>query len=581
MLIINYFRTILPNIFQHMRPKLLFLLFLTSLQSGFSQSANSAISQISDAFLERIEVKSGKLANSFHANVKPFSREQIGDFLAEIDTSTFLKFSKVDRRNIEYLQIDNWEYISKNQIIETKSKKAILKHLYRIKSDMYHVQNDDYDIHVSPVLNVGLGTNSAHGNLPSKSTFSNTRGVEIRGNINKKLGFYTMVTDNQSSSTNFLVNYYKIYEGYPYQSFVKITNDNFDLLQGDYFSALGYFAFKPIKNLMMTFGHDKNFIGSGIRSMVLSDFSAPYLQLKTDLRIGRLQYLSILGQMTNLQIVNPPYSQITNAPKYMAFHHLNINLTKTLNVGLFESVMYGNRKTGFELNYLNPVIFYRFVEGFLGSSDNAIVGADFKLNLFKTFTAYGQYFLDEYNSKEFKKEGWWSKKYAWQLGAKYFDVFKIKNLDFQYELNRARPYMYSHFTNSTSYVNYNLPIAHPLGANFKEDIISVKYQPHAKIFLSFVAMNALKGEDKDSSNYGGNVKINNRIGRISEYDNYIGQGFQNRIKNTEMLASVMIKHNMFIDFMYQRRKDSYFKDETESIYSFGLRWNMVRRPLIF
>ena len=141
--------------------------------------------------------------------------------------------------------------------------------------------------------------------------------------------------------------------------------------------------------------------------------------------------------------------------------------------------------------------------------------------------------------------------------------------------------MYSHFTNSTSYVNYNLPIAHPLGANFKEDIISVKYQPHAKIFLSFVAMNALKGEDKDSCNYGGNVKINNRIGRISEYDNYIGQGFQNRIKNTEMLASVMIKHNMFIDFMYQRRKDSYFKDETESIYSFGLRWNMVRRPLIF
>jgi hypothetical protein len=96
-----------------MRSKLLFLLFLISIQSGFSQSANSSISQISDAFLERIEVKSGSFANSFHANVKPFSREQIGDFLAKIDTSTFLKFSKVDRRNIEYLQIDNWEVACK------------------------------------------------------------------------------------------------------------------------------------------------------------------------------------------------------------------------------------------------------------------------------------------------------------------------------------------------------------------------------------------------------------------------------------------------------------------------------------
>jgi hypothetical protein len=390
-----------------------------------------------------------------------------------------------------------------------------------------------------------------------------------------------MVTDNQGSSPNFMVNFYKTYLGYPYQSLVKIKNDDYNLLQGDYFTAIGYFAFKPIKNLTVAFGHDKNFIGSGIRSMVLSDFSAPYLQLKTDLRIGKLQYLSILGQMTNLQVVNPPFSQITNAPKYMAFHHLNINLTKTLNIGLFESVMYGPRKTGFELNYLNPVIFYRFVEGYLGSSDNAMVGADFKLNLFKTFTAYGQYFLDEYNSKEFKKDGWWSKKYAWQLGAKYFDVFKIKNLDFQYELNRARPYMYSHFTDYTNYVNYNLPMAHPLGANFKENIISVKYQPHAKVFLSFVAMSALKGEDKDSSNYGGNIKLNNRIGRISDYDNYIGQGFENRIKNTEMVASLMIKHNFFIDLMYQRRKDSYYEAETESIFSFGLRWNMTRKQLLF
>ena len=581
MLIINYFRTFLPNIFQHMRPKLLFLLFLISLQSGFSQSANSSISQISDGFLERLEVKTGVIANTFHTNIKPFSRQQIGDFLATIDTSAYLKLSKIDRQNIEYLQIDNWEYILKNQIINNISKKPIFKQLYKNKSDMYYVQTDDFDIHISPVLNVGFGSNSAHGDLNSKSTFVNTRGVEIRGNINKKLGFYTMVTDNQSSSTNFLVNYYKIYQGYPYQSLVKIKNDNYDLLQGDYFSALGYFAFKPIKSLTMTFGHDKNFIGSGIRSMVLSDFSAPFLQLKTDLRIGRLQYLSILGQMTNLQVVNPPFSQITNAPKYMAFHHLNINITKTLNVGLFESVMYGNRKTGFELNYLNPVIFYRFVEGYLGSSDNAMVGADFKLNLFKTFTAYGQYFLDEYNSTEFKKEGWWSKKYAWQLGAKYFDALKIKNLDVQYELNRARPYMYSHFTDYTNYVNYNLPVAHPLGANFKENIVSVKYQPHAKVFLSFVAMSALKGEDKDSSNYGGNIKLNNRIGRISDYDNYIGQGFENRIKNTEMVASVMVKHNFFIDFIYQRRKDSHFEDETESIFSFGFRWNMVRKQLLF
>ena len=564
-----------------MRHYKLFVILFLFIKNGYSQSANSSIGQVSDYFLERIEVKSGEISNTLHSNIKPFSRGQIGEYLSKQDTSRHNKFSKTDRHNLEYLKNDNWEYIQDYVIVENHSKKPIFKQLYKNKSDMYFVKTDDFDIHISPILNVGFGHNSAFGKIPDKSTFINTRGIEIRGNINKKLGFYTMVTDNQGSSANFLVDFYKNFEGYPYQSLVKIKKDDINLLQVDYFSALGYFTFRPIKSLTIAFGHDKNFIGSGIRSMVLSDFSAPYLQLKTDLRIGRLQYLSILGQMTNMQVVNPPFSQLTNAPKYLAFHHLNINLTKTLNVGLFESVMYGNRKTGFELNYLNPVIFYRFIEGYLGSSDNAMVGADFKLNLMKTISVYGQYFLDEYNSAEFKKDGWWSKKYAWQLGGKYFDVFKIKNLDVQYELNRARPFMYSHFTTYTNYVNYNLPVAHPLGANFKENIVSVKYQPHAKVFLSIVAMRALKGQDPDSSNYGGNIKLDNRVGRISDYQNYIGQGFHDRIKNTEMVASIMVKHNLFVELLYQIRKDTYSVNETEKIYSLGIRWNIPRKQLLF
>ena len=371
----------MQNLIRFMRPKQLLLLFILKVSFGFSQSANSSINQISDGFLERIEVKTGKIANSYHTNIKPFSRQQIGEYISQIDTSAYLKFSKTDKQNLEYLQIDNWEYIDSNRIVNNVSQKPILKYLYQNKSDMYFVKNKDYDIHASPILNVSIGKNGAYGSLTSKSTFINTRGVEIRGQINKKLGFYTMVTDNQNSSPNFLVNYYKTYEGYPYQSFVKYKDDDLSLLQADYFQAIGYFTFKPIKNLTLAFGHDKNFIGYGIRSMILSDFSSPYMQLKADLKIGRMQYLSILAQMTDLQIVNPPFSQITNAPKYFAFHHLNFNITKTLNIGLFESVMYGNRKTGFELNYLNPVIFYRFIEGYLGSSDNAMVGADFKLNV--------------------------------------------------------------------------------------------------------------------------------------------------------------------------------------------------------
>jgi hypothetical protein len=202
------------------------------------------------------------------------------------------------------------------------------------------------------------------------------------------------------------------------------------------------------------------------------------------------------------------------------------------------------------------------------------------LNLFKTISTYGQFFLDEFNSEEFKKEGWWSKKYAWQLGAKYLDVFKIKNLDFQLEFNRARPFMYTHFTTYTNYVNYNLPIAHPLGANFKEMVMDVRYQPLPKLFLRIRHFNALRGEDIDDKNFGVNLKTNNRENRNSDYNNFIGQGFENKIKFWEYSASYMLKHNLFVDASYSTRKDSFHLNTNEKTFGIGLRLNFNRQTAL-
>lgn len=559
----------------------LLFFFFSIFNKTWSQGAYSPLDDIQLHALERFEIKNGKLSNDFHTNIKPFERQELANFTTKLDTAFYRKLSKSDRFNLNYLQADNWEFLNQSFFTSNLRKKPVFKYLYKNKSDLYFVDDDDFDIHVSPILNLSYGYNSQIGDLESKPLFINTRGVEIRGRINKKLGFYTMVTENQASSPNFVVNFFETYQGIPYQSFVKVKYEDFTKLQVDYFNAIGYIAFKPIKNLNLMFGHDKNFIGSGIRSMVLSNFSSPYLQLKANLKIGRFQYLSILGQMTNLQVPNSGNSSVTFPPKYLAFHHLNVNISKRLNVGLFESVMYGKRDYGFEFNYLNPLIFYRFIEGYLGSTDNALVGADFKLNLFKSVSTYGQFFLDEYNSEEFKKKGWWSKKYAWQLGGKYVDIFKIKNLDLQIEVNRARPFMYSHFTTYSNYVNYNLPIAHPLGANFKEMLFVLRYQPVPIVFITLTKMRARKGEDINTINFGGNIKLDNKIGRLSDYDNFLGQGFKNTINSFEFLTSIMLKHNFFLDFSFQQRNDSFVVLQNEKIIKLGIRWNFFRNSLLF
>jgi len=556
---------------------LLFLVF-SGINYGFSQSSFIPLNHDSEYFLDKVEVKAGRLSNEFHTSVRPFSREAVSKYLSGLNSGEYYNLSYMDRRNIDFIKQDNWEFFDDSL---PAVRKPLLRYLFRRESDFVHYKNDDFDIHASPILYLSQGSDPEYGDHEKRTVFNNTRGVEIRARINRKIGFYTLLTDNITSPDSYQADYFNQYLAFPYESFIKIRDDDSTRLRLNYFQALGYFTFKPVKSLQLTFGHDKNFIGNGVRSLILSDFSAPYLQLRLDLRLGRFQYQNIFGQMTNRQIEIVPFSQETNRPKYLAFHHLNANITRNLNVGIFESVMFGNRKIGFDPNYMNPVIFYRFVEGYLGSSDNAIVGADFKWNLWRTLSLYGQYVLDEFNKEEFKKDNWWARKYGWQIGGKYFDAFGISGLDLQVEHNQVRPYTYSHFTTYSNFVNYNLPVAHPLGANFIENIAIVRYQPVQKLQIKVMGSIATKGMDTDSTNYGGDIKKINIINRPGDYGVKQGQGFKNRISFLETRVSYMLWHNISADVIYRMREDSFVKGAKENIFTVGLRWNFPYRNYMF
>jgi hypothetical protein len=45
----------------------------------------------------------------------------------------------------------------------------------------------------------------------------------------------------------------------------------------------------------------------------------------------------------------------------------------------------------------------------------------------------------------------WKNKYGYQLGVKYYNAFKVDNLQLQLEYNHVRPYVYSHSIPITNY----------------------------------------------------------------------------------------------------------------------------------
>ena len=543
-----------------------------------AQSTNIPLDPDYYQLIQRYEIKSGHFASAFHSNIKPYRRSDVADF---VDTLLIggQHNSKVDQFNLQYLANDNWEWSEREN---NASSKPLFKALYKNKSDLFYVDSKDFDLHVSPVFHFGYGFEQGNENV-----FTNSRGLVIRGMISKKVGFYTYLVENQMRFPSYVRDWMNDDRFVvPGEGFWKSFKNN----GVDFFTARGYISFDAAKFINFQFGHDKQFIGNGYRSLILSDFSNNHLFLKINTNVWRLHYSFMVSEMRADAFGNSggSSSSMDFPKKYMAFHRIGVNITDQLNLGVFESVVFGQPKgnsgTSFELDYLNPVIFYRAVEQSGGSQDNAILGADVTWNFLNRFSLYGQLALDEFLLREVKSgDGWWGNKVAYQLGLKYIDVFGVNNLDLQLEGNFSRPYTHAHITNYTSYSHYKQPLAHPLGANFKEFVALIHYQPAPKLRLSGKLVAANYGADTDSTNWGGDI-LKSYQTREMDFNNKIGQGVATDLFYLDFNASYQLKHNLFLDFKQVFRNlnsELPERDADNTITSFSIRLNIAKRDHVF
>lgn len=540
---------------------------------AFGQSTNVSVNEDYYHRIDRYETKSGRVVPQIFTAVKPYKRDAIVAFVDSVNLTDQAFTSSADQFNQQYLRNDSWEWSR----AETSDSKKPFWHLYKKKSDLLYVDLPEFDIHVNPVLFAGLGIEDG------ESLYINSRGVEIRGMIDRKVGFYTFLTDNQARLPLYVRNGISQNPVIPHEGFWK----TFKVDGVDYFQARGYIDFNISKHIYMQFGNDKTFIGNGYRSLIFSDYSPPTLFLRANVKVWKLNYMFQLNRMAADvagSIGGSGAGKRRYPEKFMAFHHLSLNIGKKFNLGLFESVVFSpkdslNNNT-FDLSYLNPVIFYRAIEQQYGSSDNVILGMDFKWMVAKRLSVYGQIVFDEFLLEHLKEgDGWWANKYSLQGGLKYIDVAGVNNLDIQLEANLARPYTYSHNTQYGSYTNYLQPLAHPLGANFKEVVAIVRYQPIPKLSLTAKTIYSEVGRDTLNVNWGSNILKSNST-REQDFGNTIGQGISTKILYADFTASYMVKHNVFIDFSLIRRGQdapAIAKQNNTTITSLALRWNIGQR----
>ncbi len=540
-----------------MRLKKTILLFVSLFAfgiSGFSQSEYLFLNQEYNRNLQKA-LYSNHLF--FHTSIRPYD-------IGEID-------SVVNYDSIQTL-------LRMNKTYEKKWKQKAWDKFFN--DDVITLYRKDFALVVNPLMDFSIG----HDFAEKKNTWVNTRGLEVKSRIGKAVTLYANFYENQAIFVNYIDTFVRQNKVVPGQGRLHVYIDStgehlyLDGKSYDYSSATGYISVRAGKYFNFQLGHGKNFLGDGYRSLLLSDNSFANAYLKMTLNIWHIKYMVLYNQYLDLHEEIP---EIGYARKYSTVHYLDWAVSKRVNIGLFDAVIWqatdtlGNYR-GFDWQYLNPIIFLRSVEFSIGSPDNALLGLNLSVIAGKHNVFYGQLLIDEFHIHEiFSGDGFWANKIAFQLGFKTFDPFGVKNLYFQTEYNFVRPYTYSESVPRINYGHYNQPIAHPFGANFWESVNFLRYS-YKRFFFSYEFLYSIKGLDPKDMNYGGDI-YKSYYSRVGEYGNYVGQGIRTRLLYQDLKASFLINPAYNLNFtmgvVFRNMRSDTFTQNTHYFY-IGLRTSL-------
>jgi len=393
-----------------------------------------------------------------------------------------------------------------------------------------------------------------------------TRGFEIHGTLGKKLSFYTDFYENQAYFLPYIHEEVETSLVAPGQGAWKPFGD--DKLGRDYNYVTGYLSFTPLKSLNIQAGHSKHFIGSGYRSMLLSDNSMAYPFLKLTFTKDKFQYSVMFTEHQNFRTKFYFY----HYKKHGSYLFLNYFPIKNLEIGFFEAIMW---KTTNELTFERkvPLLYYVPMPGIreavygLNNNNNILLGLNASYRLLKYAEIYSQFALDDVKTK----------RYSYQAGFRIFDLFnnkfKKQNLYFQTEYNYAKPYTYTHNYAYSAFTNFNEPLINTLGAGFAERIAILNWQLYGfEIELKY--NNILTSTDTTGANFGTNLMQSNLSASYQSSNSFVGQGNKTTIANLNLSFGYIINPSTNLKIFVEVNKRTFLSEINENelfFVSFGIK----------
>lgn len=432
-------------------------------------------------------------------------------------------------------------------------RKFFQEHLVQVKQPGFNLNADI-------IFDEYIGASKRYVETP----MMNTRGYEVSGNIADKFYFETNFYENQGRFGGYIDSFIRASKVVPGQNGYKNVGDGKGF---DFSYSSAKLVYTPNKHLLFDLGYGKNFIGDGYRSVLLSDFSYNYPYFRTGLTFGKFQY-----NMMWSHYISERNSQYNNKEgyfrKWAQTFLVDWKVTKRFTASLFETVMWPDQDSSRHKDMspwiASPIIFLHGSTSPSGVENNVITGLNLKYRIFKKTHLYGQLAFDQVSSDQS-----WESRYAAQVGIRSGDVFGVKNLEGLLEFNTARPYTYAHYSLNTNYAHNNQPLAHPLGANFRELLFQGQYSyKHWWFRLEFFTA-TYGGDSSASLNYGRNIFKLLNTNTVTD-NATIGQGLSTDILYADARVAYILNPatNMRIEagFTFRNEKNAAVSFQDRIVY---------------
>lgn len=442
--------------------------------------------------------------------------------------------------------------------------------------NLVQIQGEDYWLALNPIFDLQMGKASDI----DPATYVNTRALNFRGGLGKQINFTTTIFESQGRFAGYFNDYAES---------IKPSGGNPAIVPGigiakrfktdayDFPLAEANITYAPSKFFDLQLGYGRNFIGDGYRSLIEGDGASPYPYFKINTKFWKIKYTNTYMWLKD---VRPDVTvEKTYATKFMANHYLSWNVSNKLNLGFFESVVWTDTNNrGFDVNFINPIIFYRTVEFTSSSkSGNALLAITSKYKWNNQVNLYGQLLIDEFSFGDIKAgDNSWRNKIGYQIGAKYFNAFKVKDLLLQVEYNHVRPYVYSHSAAITNYAHNNQSMGHQWGGNF-EELVAIGRYHKGRYYADAKFTVGTRGLDfnttEDSFNYGGNIYKSYDENRPYDKGVKVGQGNKTSIFIADIQGGYVINPmtnlKFFGSFIYRNFDPS---QETAATFKQSTTW---------